>query len=137
MSKKQNLVSHSLHEAGAVFMERKGESLRERMRNRYPRAKEWLLFAAAGGALRSSIRYLNAATLRDETLRQAMRTTLRHQVVGADNVMNNVAAILGLKRLDQDQELYTQIKHHLCAIARLVEHKLEADDAFIASERAS
>lgn len=125
--KKQHLhlvASHGFHEAGSVFMERTKCKLRERMRRLYPQARERLIAAAADRALRSGIRYTNAARLSDRTLGQAMQTVLRHEVVAADHVMDNLAAEFGFSRLGDDPEMYLEIKAHLAAIARIAERKL-------------
>lgn len=84
----------------------------------YPAAPTSLVFSAADGAIRIARRYNDCSELSDDVLHQAMRTTVRHGLLGYDATLNALGGRVG-------DETYKALKAQFCAVAAFVAREFE------------
>lgn len=102
-----------LHSAGQALLSHFRETVCSRLFARYPGAPKEILVSAAEGAVRVARRYDDCRHLTDDVLDQAIRTTIRHVVLGYDSTLS----VLG-GRVDDD--LHKHLQASFWRIADLV-----------------
>jgi hypothetical protein len=108
-----------LKSAGEAFLERARQDVCRRMAALFPGADEELVLSATRQALKRARRDGGYQPLCNASLRQAMRTTVRHELLAYEKTLKMVG-----RGGRVSQELYKCLKPMFCEIAKVVTEAL-------------